>query len=105
MGQQFGGGIVDDLVEVPVIPLVDDLAVDDLGEVVEIDDHPVSVQRAAHRDLETIGVTVQVPALARVPGQPVGGLEGERTGHAGSGPGHPYDANPPGAAARMRRGP
>ena len=43
---------------------------------------------------------MEVPALPRVPGQVVGGLEREGTGDTGEGFGHGFDANPPPVGGR-----
>ena len=60
-----------------VVPAAEDGLADHLAQIVEVHDHVERVQRlGGHRDLEVIGVAVQVRALARVPADTVRSVKG-----------------------------
>src|SRR5205823_5996346 len=91
-GDVFGGGILDEIIEVRMIDLVEDLLLDGFFHVAEIDEDPrIRIGLAAQHHLKTIVVAVQVEALALVSRKPVGGREGEfrlDLMHALDSPGH-----------------
>lgn len=70
-GQQLGGGHeVDLVIEVTVVPRVDCLL-----DIEEVHEHPVITHGPVHPHLETVGVAVNAPALARVAGNDVRGVD------------------------------
>jgi hypothetical protein len=94
MRQSFGGGVVEHVVQVAVIPLIEDEAFDRRRQVVEIDDHSVGIERTAHGDVQPVRVPVQMTTLPLVPRESVGRFEGEAAGDTGPDRSHGRDANP-----------